>query len=328
MIQAFTRSGFLILALVATYGVSVQSAAQDIEGSGDHPEIPRVAGSSIVYFNETEYDRVSIPTGPYDGDVIESEETMEGEVLSLTYTFDNPDISTLQIKRNYRQALEERGFEILFAASEDELSGDGGRFFMAHGTDLFKRGARQCCHLANRDRKMRYLAARSEDGSVLAGIVMFNARRVDGPAVSATIVTSDEMDTAMEHEPLTAGEMESGLVEDGRVAVQDILFEHDSAAIHTESADALATIAELLKAQDGLQLLVVGHTDNSGQYDYNLNLSMERATAVVTHLVNQHDVDGSRLDAAGAGMMAPVTTNRTEEGRSLNRRVELVEMGR
>ncbi|MBF8221096.1 OmpA family protein [Halomonas sp. 328] len=320
------RKELLTLASTTLLMASFSLAAQaDIDGAYDHAEIPRVAGSSIVYFDRSEYDRVSIPTGPYDGNAIESVETLEGEVLSLSYTFDNPDITPLQVERNYRQALEERGFETLYAASNEALSGGTGRLFFNHA-GLFSRGARSCCHFASGDREIRYLAARSADGSVLVGIAAFNARRVDGAAVSMTVVTADEMDTAMDHRPLTADEMASGLIEDGRVAVQDILFEHDSAAILPDSANALATISGLMEARAGLHLLVVGHTDNTGSYDYNLQLSMARASAVMDYLIDRHAVSGDRLQAAGAGMMAPITTNRTEEGRRLNRRVELVEM--
>ncbi|WFE75867.1 OmpA family protein [Roseinatronobacter sp. S2] len=305
-------------------------AQADVDGAYDHADIPRVAGSSIVYFDRTEFDRATIPTGPYDDGEVESAKTMEGEILSLSYTFDNPDISTLQIKRNYIQALEDRGFELLYTASGSDLSSGAGRSFFVHGTDIFSRGARGCCRLATRtsNRDLRYIAAISGDGTVLAGIAAFNARRVDGPAVSMAVVTSDEMDTEMDHQPLTASEMEAGLIEEGRVAVQDILFEFDSARILPESSDALATVAGLMRDLPDMNLLVVGHTDNSGSYDYNLSLSMERATSVVSYLTRQHGVSGDRLDPAGAGMMAPISTNRTEQGRSLNRRVELVEMQR
>jgi len=301
----------------------------DIEGSYDHDQIPRVAGSNIVYFDRTEFDRATIPTGPFVGDEFESTETLEGEVLKLSYTFDNPDISTFQIKRNYLDALEARGFEVLYADSHAALGSGEGRLFY-NGTDLFSRSARDCCRLATRasDRDLRYIAARSADGSVLVGIAAFNERRVPGPAVEVAVVTSAEMGTEMDHQPLTAGEMETGLIEEGRVAVQDILFEFDSARILAESSDALATVAELMRDAPDIALLVVGHTDNAGSYDYNLNLSMARAQAVVDYLMGEHSVASGRLQAAGAGMMAPIATNRTDEGRALNRRVELVEMQR
>ncbi|ABI56760.1 OmpA family protein [Alkalilimnicola ehrlichii MLHE-1] len=299
-------------------------ASQDIEGAGDHPDVPRVAGSYIVYHDVTDFDRLTVPTGPYTGEGFESTAVMEGEVLSQSYVFDDPSVATLRVKRSYIHALEDSGFDILYTGSEAELSGGDGRtFFIQSG--LFERGARDCCRVANRDRQVRYIAARSGSGEVLAAIAIYNARGVDGPAVSKAIVTAEEMATAMEHKPLTAGEMETGLVEDGRVAIQNILFAVNSAEILPDSADALEAIAELMSEQPDLTLLVVGHTDSTGDYDYNLTLSMERAEAVVRWLQREHGIDGDRLQAAGAGMMAPVTSNRTEAGRAENRRVELVE---
>ncbi len=88
----------------------------------------------------------------------------------------------------------------------------------------------------------------------------------------------------------------------------------------------LATIAELMRARQELGLLVVGHTDDVGNFDYNLRLSMERATAVIRYLSREHGIAESRLRSAGAGMMAPIASNRTEAGRAQNRRVELVEL--
>ena len=320
------RSVAICLGLLASVLLSGSAIAADIEGGGDHPDVPRIAGSYIVFLDQSDFDRLRVPTGPRTGDAFESVERLEGEVLRLSYNFEDATVTTLRVKRSYVQALEERGFEILFTGSEEELSGGAGRTFF-QDSGLFERGARDCCRVANRDRQVRYIAARFEAGNVLAGIAVFNARRVDGPAVSKAIVTAQAMDDTMDHQPLTAGEMETGLVEDGRVAVQDILFEVNSAEILPESADALATIAELMREQSSMELLVVGHTDNTGDFDYNVSLSLQRAQSVVNWLENEHGIAGDRLQAAGAGMMAPVTTNRTEEGRARNRRVELVERG-
>lgn len=315
--------GFVMVALIYTAG----ARASDIEGAGDHPEVPRVAGSFIVFYEQSDFDRLTVPTGAWQEDQFASFDQLEGEVLQLSYNFDDPSVTTLRVKRSYLQALEARGFDILFTGSEDELSGGAGRtFFIQSG--LFDRGARDCCRVANRDRQVRYIAARSEAGDVLAGIAVFNARRVDGPAVSKAIVTAAEMDATMEHRPLTTDEMETSLIEDGRVAVQDILFELNSAVILPESAESLATIARLMQEQSSMELLVVGHTDSTGDFDYNVSLSLQRAQAVVGWLRDEHGIASARLQAAGAGMMAPVTTNRTEAGRAQNRRVELVERGR
>jgi OOP family OmpA-OmpF porin len=73
-----------------------------------------------------------------------------------------------------------------------------------------------------------------------------------------------------------------------------------------------------------LKLLVVGHTDNQGDYDHNMGLSGRRAEAVARALIGQHGIDGSRLRSAGIGYLAPVDSNDTADGRKKNRRVELV----
>ena len=67
-----------------------------------------------------------------------------------------------------------------------------------------------------------------------------------------------------------------------------------------------------------------GHTDSEGADDYNQDLSVRRATAVVTWLVDQKGVSPDRLEARGFGESAPVVTNDSEEGRVWNRRVDLV----
>ena len=74
----------------------------------------------------------------------------------------------------------------------------------------------------------------------------------------------------------------------------------------------------------GLKLYVVGHTDNTGIFDSNIKLSNDRAIAVVNALVTKFSVNAARLKAFGDGPTSPVASNETEEGRALNRRVELV----
>ena len=84
-------------------------------------------------------------------------------------------------------------------------------------------------------------------------------------------------------------------------------------------------IAKLLHQNKGLKLYVVGHTDNVGKLDYNMKLSKARADAVLKELVMKYKVSAQRLKAYGVGSLAPVASNKSDEGRAKNRRVELVE---
>jgi len=68
----------------------------------------------------------------------------------------------------------------------------------------------------------------------------------------------------------------------------------------------------------------VGHTDSTGNLDYNIDLSERRAESLVEFLVNNYNIDQNRLNSFGVGPLAPKATNETENGRAKNRRVELV----
>jgi outer membrane protein OmpA-like peptidoglycan-associated protein len=78
----------------------------------------------------------------------------------------------------------------------------------------------------------------------------------------------------------------------------------------------------LQKHPEITKVSIEGHTDDQGAPAYNKRLSKDRAAAVVKWLV-QHGIDKARLDAKGFGMERPLDTNSTEDGRALNRRVEL-----
>jgi len=130
---------------------------------------------------------------------------------------------------------------------------------------------------------------------------------------------------AMEQDVIAdASSMAGSIKETGKVALYGIYFDTGKSVLKPESLSTLTEIAKLLTADQTLKLYVVGHTDNTGAFDANIKLSMDRAAAVVSALVTQHSVNAARLKACGDGPTAPVSTNETEEGRSLNRRVELV----
>lgn len=111
----------------------------------------------------------------------------------------------------------------------------------------------------------------------------------------------------------------------GHAAVYGIYFDVDKAVVKPESGPALQEIAALLQKNPKLNIHLVGHTDATGLFDRNLKLSEARAGAVVNALVTQHGIAAARLKASGVGPLSPVASNRTEEGRARNRRVELVE---
>jgi outer membrane protein OmpA-like peptidoglycan-associated protein len=134
---------------------------------------------------------------------------------------------------------------------------------------------------------------------------------IEKQAMAQTVVASAEL-------------FQSGLTTSGHVEVPGIFFDTGKSVLKPESEAAVAEIAKLLKADPVLKVFVVGHTDNVASLDLNLKLSQARAEAVVQALVTKHGIAASRLSGQGAGPLAPVAGNGSEEGRAKNRRVELV----
>lgn len=122
----------------------------------------------------------------------------------------------------------------------------------------------------------------------------------------------------------TAMELAKQLNEKGSVALHGILFDTGKATIKPESKAALAPIGELLKNDAALKLEIQGHTDNVGAAAANLKLSQDRAAAVKAYVVSTFAVAQDRLTTAGFGDTKPVGDNKTDAGRTQNRRVELV----
>jgi outer membrane protein OmpA-like peptidoglycan-associated protein len=121
-----------------------------------------------------------------------------------------------------------------------------------------------------------------------------------------------------------AAALSGGLTGSGHVVVTGILFDTGKADVKPESAPALKEVAKLLKQNPRLKVYVVGHTDNVGALAANIDLSKRRAASIVQSLTTQYGIPAAQLQSFGAGPYAPVASNSSEDGRTLNRRVELV----
>jgi len=114
------------------------------------------------------------------------------------------------------------------------------------------------------------------------------------------------------------------LANKGRWATQGILFATGKAELQPESRPVLKEIAATLKQHGELKILIEGHTDNVGAPASNLALSDARAAAVKAALVADFGIDAARVTTKGLGDTKPAVPNTTSEGRSQNRRVEVV----
>lgn len=118
---------------------------------------------------------------------------------------------------------------------------------------------------------------------------------------------------------------------DGKVYVamsDKLLFESGSAKVDKRGKEALAKLAEVLNKQTDIDVFIEGHTDtkpiNTVQFKDNWDLSVIRATSVVRILTKDYKVNPLQIQPTGRGQYMPVADNATAEGRSLNRRTEII----
>ena len=111
-----------------------------------------------------------------------------------------------------------------------------------------------------------------------------------------------------------------GCTRKGSITLEGVTFEYNSAKLKPESRSVLDNVAVDLNKYPRLKIELQGHTDSAGPDAYNLKLSQQRADSVRIYLMDQ-GVPGNQLTARGYGETQPIEDNKTEAGRSLNRRV-------
>ena len=315
----------------------VTTMASATEPGPDDPLVSRFSGTVMIAHRERAYDAVSLPVGivPRDAystrtgwvpDILrELEISLEGRVSWIAYRAPE-NRSTLEIFRNYQQALLADGFAVRFECAGAD--GCGPRMgshvtdnVLPHGFLQRQHTLRPSLTMPGNPRAM-LLERSNEDGVDHVFLYITDRQR---PTIFQVVVEGVPMQTGLvETGVRSADELQESLTVEGKAIVEGIFFEHDSAELRDESREALIQMAELLETNPDIEVLVVGHTDNQGSFEYNEDLSMRRANAVHQALVRDHGIASGRMSAKGASFMAPIASNAREEGRALNRRVELV----
>ncbi|MFT3990187.1 MAG: OmpA family protein [Luteolibacter sp.] len=312
---------------------------KDAPNTKDYPEMPRYEGSTILIQSERKFGELGLQTGglssPASTDPKEVRK-VEGRLHRTTYFLPNVGASkrsTLEISANYSNALKDAGFTPIWSGDDRELrNGPPRQYYSSTEVDqqLLTTGVKERRYFCMEKSGVYvavFVATRSWEHP-FRGTSEANAWKqditipADSVLVQVDVVNTRPMEEKMVH--LSAAEMQKSISSSGKVALYGILFDFNKTEIKPESAPTLQEMAALLKAEPNLNVLVVGHTDNVGTFEFNEDLSKRRAAAVVAELSKNYGIAASRMTSLGASFMAPVTTNTTEEGRALNRRVELV----
>jgi OmpA-OmpF porin, OOP family len=321
---------------------------RDLPGASDPPLTGRYEGSFLLAQTAKAFDEIELPSGAAEGPTYSDKKrftatvTVSGRVLRSLYVAP-PGRSTLEIATNYRDALAAKGFEPVFECAR-QACGESFKilkyrwdFPASHVVpdNLPPRRGPIVKAMFNGGTDIRYALMKRSDsaGDTLAAVFVglnqggtfgdVSASLEGRPGVLVEIVEPRAMERRIV--TVSASEIGTKLAAEGRVAFYGIFFDFDKAEIKPQSDPQLAEMAKFLKEKPQARVFVVGHTDAKGSLDYNLSLSQRRAEAVAKALATRYAIDPKRFTARGLGPLAPLGSNRTEEGQARNRRVELVE---
>jgi len=298
----------------ATGSKAPAGAADATRGGSDHPLIPRYEDSQIVHYESEEFTDYGLRTGKAKSS---GTRMVEGKLTRITYQSPQ-DRSVLEVFRNYETTLREAGAQTLFtcagAACGDirkDIESDK-RYMLLWGSG-----------------DHRYLAARlARGGDEVFVSVWVTKNASGGPARGRAMVQLDVVETKAMDDRMAAIDADALRrdLADGSATLYGIQFDTGTDRLRPEADEQIVQIARLLEQDRRLSIQVIGHTDAQGSESSNVALSERRAQRVVDRL-EALGIDHARLHARGLGESMPVASNDSEEGRALNRRVEIRRWG-
>ncbi|MBO6605173.1 MAG: OmpA family protein [Roseicyclus sp.] len=268
--------------------------------------------------------RYEMPTGPWTPAGMARYDA-EGGFSRMVWQVVPYGGTTVQLLAPLRAQLVADGYEVLFSCTDRDCGGFDFRF----GIDV---APEPVMHVNLGD--FAYLIARRQTAEANDTIALIVSRggghgyihlvRVgppgeEGPEVTLSSRAPDE--TGL---PSDTGALIATLERTGTATLDDLQFETGASTLSGNMYQSLASLADYLIANPEKRVVLVGHTDAEGALQNNIALSRARASSVRSFLISTYDIAPERLRAEGVGYLAPRASNSTDDGRELNRRVEVV----
>ena len=280
-----------------------------------------LAGAVSVRSETEPSGRILLPEGPWtpDGAVA----TAEGRITREVLRFQNSARTSLQLIEGLRQKLEDEGYVEVFGCTASACGGFDFRFQLdiLGEPDMF-------VDLGD----YIYLLMRASDPQAQPHSVALLASRSQTTGF-VHVTTVSEPDALPEPAPIEEtvsrpiappDDLIAAMLDQGHAVLPDLDFGSGSSDLGSGTYRSLESLAAWLEANPTARIVLVGHTDSIGSLEANTALSRQRAASVARFLVQQLGAANDQIQSSGAGFLAPIATNLTEEGRAANRRVEVV----
>ncbi len=289
--------------------------------------VPEFVGTAVVTANLQEgLTNYRLPIGPYQAGALQTR-NVEGVMDQTAWRITLSGLTTLSLVTPLRQQLAQEGWTILFECDTDACGG----FDFRYGTNVLPEPD---MHVDLTD--FRFLSAErtAADGPEFLSLLV--SRSTESGFVQVIRVGAEAAAPMAPVDPALLpgvdgtlplpdlGDLGHRLETGGAVALDDLVFTSGSASLAEGEYPSLSALAGYLRENPARQVALVGHTDASGALAANVALSRQRAASVRDRLVQSYGADRSRIIAEGVGYLSPRASNLTPEGRTANRRVEVM----
>ena len=283
-------------------------------------ELPRTA--TLVFDTTVPTGRYALPVGPLENGALPLT-AIDGQVTRRVWQIPQTDATALRLFQGIRDQLIEGGSELIFQCRARTCGGFDFRYAVevleapAMFVDLGAYHFASFVDVAS----AAHLSLLVSKGGTTGYVQLIDVRpQGTAPQVSSTVPQ------APSQAGLLASDMALGekLAAVGATILDDLEFATGADTLTDGSFASLEQLAEFLAAQPDARVILVGHTDATGSLEGNIALSKRRAEAVRLRLIERYDIQAAQIISEGVGFLSPRATNSTEQGRNINRRVEVV----
>jgi len=310
----FTLTLLSLLFFVNTNG----QRSSDIEGGKDHALISRFDNSVIEWYQIKNFDRYYMLS--LKGNQLDKYQ-IDGKITRIQYST-LPEHSVFEIYKSYENTLKDAEFDILLTLDKTNCGINlTEQLYIGEFNGLNALPAGKSIKPDYKEGLFAYLSAKKKFDDKEVYIVVYVTER-HFPLITLDVV---EVQT-LKKDGISVKDISRGINENGKIAIYNIYFDSGKYEIKPESKKALQNIADYLNLNKDSQYIIVGHTDNEGNFEQNIKLSQKRAESIKNILVEDYNVEEEQLLIFGVGSVAPLANNNTKEGKAKNRRVEIVKL--
>lgn len=269
------------------------------------------SSAKLVASDQSDTKNISLALSSWDREIGISRLNITGKTVTNVYQIDGTSLTLDQMFKPIIDDLENRKFSVELYCNTQVCGG----FNFRKNLEIFKPPF-MLINVANYS-----VVTAKKDNTAVSLIASKLGTTIYLQVVSIGINENDLIQPDIKSE---TNSFSLTLINEGAIVLDDLIYRSGSSTLGDGPFNSLLELARFLKSTPTASIILVGHSDSTGELSQNIELSKNRAQAVADRLINSHSIDQSRISAEGIGFLSPKTNNSTEISRKKNRRVEAV----